>query len=58
MEQAQKLLKGVAPQNLRESDPLRIRIASELSKMQSSLDDLLIERPRRRILRRQPEAAA
>ncbi len=58
VEQAQKLLKGIAPQDLRESDPLRTRIASELSKMQSSLDDLLIERPRRRILRRQPEAAA
>ena len=58
VEQAQKLLKGVAPQDLRDSDSLRTRIAAELTKMQPALNGLMIERPRRRILRPQPEVAA
>jgi hypothetical protein len=49
--EAQRIVRGVEPQNLRDSDALRQRVAAEMSRVQSSLDELLVERPRRRILR-------
>ena len=42
---------GSSPQGLRDSDAPAQRVASELSRVQSSLDDLLVDRPRRRIVR-------
>jgi hypothetical protein len=54
------IIQGVEPQALRDNGVLRDTVASELSELQSSLDDLLVDRPRRRILRRptpQREAA-
>jgi hypothetical protein len=52
VEQAQGIVQGVAPQDLRENVPLREQIASQLAGVQSVLDGLLVERPRRAILRR------
>lgn len=49
--EAQRVVRGVGPQDLRDSDALRRRVASEMSRVQSSLDDLLVDRPRRRLLR-------
>ena len=49
-------MRGVAPQDLRDSEGLRREVAGQLARVQSSLDDLLVDRPRRRILR--PAAAA
>ncbi len=50
--QSQRILDGVEPQALRDTAQLRQRVASEMSVVQSVLDGLLIDRPRRAILRR------
>ncbi len=50
--QAQRVIRGVAPQDLREDAGLRQRVATEMSRVQSVLDGLLVDRPRRNILRR------
>ena len=52
VDQAKQVVQGVAPQQLRDNDALRHTVAAELSEMQSVLDDLLVDRPRRNILRR------
>jgi hypothetical protein len=55
VERAQQAVRGVGAQDLRDSQGLRQRVATQLTQVQSSLDGLLIDRPRRRILR-QPAA--
>ncbi|QGJ68598.1 Hypothetical protein PBC10988_3100 [Planctomycetales bacterium 10988] len=50
--QARGIMQGVQPQYLRDSGVLREQIATQLSAVQTSLDDLLIDRPRRNILRK------
>jgi len=50
--QCQGLVSGLAPQSLRENQVLRDSVSAELSGVQSLLDDLLVDRPRRNILRR------
>jgi hypothetical protein len=57
VEQAQEIIQGVQPQALRDDGVLRNTIASELSEVQDALDSLLMDRPRRRILRRPTSAA-
>lgn len=49
--QAQRAVRGVGPQDLRDGVGLRREVANGLARVQSSLDAMLIERPRRRILR-------
>src|SRR5262245_16540100 len=49
--EAQRVVRGVDPAGLRDGAGLRGRVASELSRVQSELDDLLVDRPRRRIVR-------
>lgn len=49
---AQNVVRGIAPQQLRDSDGLRQRVASQMSAVQASLDQLLVDRPRRNILRK------
>lgn len=49
--EAQRIVQGVAPQRLREDGTLRQTVATQLSAVQSVLDGLLVDRPRRRILR-------
>jgi hypothetical protein len=49
---AQQIVRGVEPQQLRDNQPLRQQLASQLSGVQSVLDGLLVDRPRRNILRR------
>ena len=51
VERAQRAVRGVAAQDLRDSEGLRQRVAGQLAQVRTSLDALLIERPRRRILR-------
>jgi hypothetical protein len=51
-ERAQQIVRGVEPQKLRDDQPLRKQVAGELSAVQSVLDGLLVDRPRRSILRR------
>jgi len=52
VDRAQGIVRGVATQDLRESGYLRQQIVSQLTSVQSSLDGLLVDRPRRNILRR------
>ena len=49
--QAQGIVRGVQPQELRDSDGLRQRVSKQLVGVQSVLDGLLVDRPRRRIIR-------
>jgi hypothetical protein len=49
--QAQRAVRGVAARDPRDSGDLRQRVAAQLSGVRSALDGLLVERPRRRILR-------
>jgi len=49
---AQRVVRDVEPQALRENQGLRQHVATELSRVQSVLDGLLVDRPRRNILRR------
>jgi hypothetical protein len=51
VEEARRAVRGVAAQDLRDGDGLRQRVATQLARVQSSLDALLVDRPRRRILR-------
>ena len=51
MAQAQRAVRGVGAQDLRDSPPVRQRVATQLSQVQAALDGLLVDRPRRRILR-------
>jgi hypothetical protein len=48
----QQLVGGVEPQQLRDSTSLRQRLVTQLAGVQSSLDGLMVDRPRRNILRK------
>ena len=50
----QQVVGGVVPQQLREDTSLRQRVAQQLSGVSAVLDGLLVDRPRRRILRTAP----
>ena len=52
VDDAQRIVRGIEPQELRDNAGLRQQVASELSRVQSVLDGLLVDRPRRNILRR------
>ena len=52
VEQAQQLINGVNPQQLRDSSQLRQQVVTQLAGTQSVLDGLLVDRPRRAIQRR------
>jgi hypothetical protein len=54
VETAQQVLQGVDPNIVRNSGSLRQHITSQLADVQSHLDQMLVEGPRRRILRTQP----
>jgi hypothetical protein len=49
--QAQQLVRGVRPQELRDNDGLRQHIGREMTTVQSRLDGLMVDRPRRQIVR-------
>ena len=51
VERAQVIVRGVDPQRLRDNDTLRQHIATQMSVVQSSLDGLVVDRPRRNIIR-------
>jgi hypothetical protein len=50
--QAQRVIRGVDAQDLRDNAGLRQHVATEMSRVSSVLDGLLVDRPRRNILRR------
>jgi hypothetical protein len=50
--QAQKSVHGILPQELRDHACLRQQVGTQLSAVQSVIDGLMVDRPRRNILRR------
>jgi hypothetical protein len=54
VERAQELVRGVTPQALRDSDELRGQIAARMAEVQTRLDALVVERPRRQLVRLRP----
>ena len=51
VDQVRNIVSGVEPQQLRDAPSLRQRVATELSGVQAVLDGLMVDRPRRNILR-------
>lgn len=49
--QAQRLVQGIAPQELRDNGSLRQQLATQMAGVQATLDGLLIDRPRRSLIR-------
>jgi hypothetical protein len=52
VEQAQQTINGIESQTLRDSNRLRQMVARDFEQIQASVGELLVERPRRNILRR------
>jgi len=50
--QCQQIVRGVEPQSLRDSQGLRQHVTQQLAQVENALDTLLVDRPRRNILRR------
>jgi len=48
----QQIVRGVEPQALRDNQGLRQHVAQQLSQVENVLDGLLVDRPRRNIIRR------
>jgi hypothetical protein len=51
VEQAQRVVQGVGPRQLRDDGALRQHVATQLAGVQSVLDGMLVDRPRRSIVR-------
>jgi hypothetical protein len=51
VEQARQLVGGVTPQGLRSDAELRQHIASEMAHVQEQVESLIVDAPRRRIIR-------
>lgn len=52
VEEAEQVITGIDPQQLRESNRLRQMVANDFEQIQASVGELLVDRPRRNILRR------
>jgi hypothetical protein len=52
VEQAQQTITGIEPQTLRDSNRLRQMVARDFEQIQAAVGELLVDRPRRNILRR------
>jgi hypothetical protein len=52
VEEAEQVITGIEPQQLRDSNRLRQMVANDFEQIQASVGDLLVDRPRRNILRR------
>ena len=51
VEQCQQVVQGIEPQQLRDNQSLRQQVATQLAGVQATLDGMLVDRPRRRIIR-------
>ena len=52
--QAQSMVRGVEPGTLRANETLRQHVATQLSSVQAVLDGMLVDRPRRNLIRKRP----
>ncbi len=57
VERAQKIVSGIEAQALRNNYALRQHVATQFSQVQSVIDGMLVDRPRRRIIRNNQEEA-
>jgi hypothetical protein len=53
VDQAQQMVRGVEPQSLRHNPAARQQLAKQLSAVQGTIDGLLVDRPRRNLIRPQ-----
>jgi hypothetical protein len=58
VEQAQRIIQGVGAQQLRDNESLRQHVATQLAGVQSVLDGLLVDQPRRNLVRNRPSQGA
>jgi hypothetical protein len=58
VDRAQDIVRGVEPQGLRDNDALRQHTAVQLGRVQAAIDEMLIDQPRRRIIRSSPSNGA
>jgi hypothetical protein len=58
VETAQRTIQGIEPQAVRDSDSLRQHVGTQFSAIQAALDGMLVDQPRRRILRPGKEGTA
>jgi hypothetical protein len=56
VEEAQRLVQNVSPQDLRDNDSLRQQIATEMTRVRQEVEGLITEAPRRRLVRTRPSA--
>jgi hypothetical protein len=54
--QAQRAIRGIEPQALRDCAHVRQQVATQLSAVGATLDGLMVDRPRRNLLRRREES--
>ena len=52
VDQARQVITGIEPQQLRDSVRLRQMVANDFTRIEQAVGDLLVDRPRRNILRR------
>ena len=52
VEEAEQALSGIEPQQLRDSNRIRQMVARDFEQIQASVGELLVDRPRRNIIRR------
>jgi hypothetical protein len=56
VEEAQRLVQGVSPQQLRDNDSLRQQIATEMTRVREQVEGLIADVPRRRLIRTRPSS--
>lgn len=56
VEEAQRTIQGIHPDSLRDNDALRQHVANQLTTVRTSLEDMLVDPPRRRIIRSHPSS--
>jgi hypothetical protein len=54
VEQAQQLVRGVSPQDLRDSDALRQQVMADMARVRQQVEGLIADAPRRRLVRARP----
>jgi hypothetical protein len=51
IEEAQQVVQGISPQDLRDQESLRQHVAAEMAQVQAQVERLIVDAPRRRIVR-------
>jgi hypothetical protein len=54
VDQARRLVQGITPAHLRDNQSLRQDVASEMARVRSQVETLIVEAPRRRLVRTRP----